>query len=419
MSRLLKSWATPPTSCPMVSSFCACMRAACARSRRMISSRSCSLAFCSARVRCATRCSRSSAARCCASRCARASYCRARPRLAASTAACSEIACMGRSRNETFRSLPTIRRRNFVNCGPSCWLVMKMKGKSDQGGWAFTHVVSRSIDFPYSASSATTARSAPRSSCARSSETSPQMRESRPACLTSFAQAAASRPTGARMRTSASGTSACPAAIFRQQWSLVARVDRRPAKDPGETFQRRPDAHPAVAQPEFADRMFVASAALLHHRKRAAHRAVILEVTQHQHGVAEIADVQRRFHGTDQPVLRKHQHRKHAQLAEVTQQLVHLKDEETLVRHRVEIAVQTVDDDNSSVVLFHCSADPVREFSGPQLRGIDLVEPDHPVFHCVIERQAEGMGTRPDGAPTFIESEYGGVFTAPRRRDRI
>ena len=52
--------------------------------------------------------------------------------------------------------------------------------------------------------------------------------------------------------------------------------------------------------------------------------------------------------------------RRDAALPEVGQQLVQLDDQEALVRHRVQVAVQAVDDDHRRAVLLDRVADRVR-----------------------------------------------------------
>src|SRR5690348_8827130 len=145
--------------------------------------------------------------------------------------------------------------------------------------------------------------SAPMSSCAMTSWRSLQARGSRPACPTSMAHAPASRPTGARIRTLDPGISADPAVFVGQQRTRFTLVNRRAGQDSAETLERRSHLDAARAQPEFPDGVFVTAAALLHHRERAPDRAVVFEVAQHQHDIAEITDVHGRIHGTDPPVL--------------------------------------------------------------------------------------------------------------------
>jgi hypothetical protein len=46
-------------------------------------------------------------------------------------------------------------------------------------------------------------------------------------------------------------------------------------------------------------------------------------------------------------VLREHQNRKHAGLTQEAQQLVHLQNQEAAIRHRIQVTIETVDDDNA------------------------------------------------------------------------
>jgi hypothetical protein len=63
------------------------------------------------------------------------------------------------------------------------------------------------------------------------------------------------------------------------------------------------------------------------------------------------------------PPVRQYQDRDHAELIEVTQELMHLQHEKPLVRHRVKIAVQAVDQHHAGLFLLHDGAHPDDEFS--------------------------------------------------------
>ena len=110
-------------------------------------------------------------------------------------------------------------------------------------------------------------------------------------------------------------------------------------------------ASPLRGHREVADGGVVHAAALLHDRDRLADPSLRLEVAQQDHAVGEIADVDRRVHRADQAVLREHEHRGHAVLPEVAEQLVQMQQEEPLLRHRVEIAVEAVDDQDAHLVV--------------------------------------------------------------------
>src|SRR3954468_11727556 len=83
-----------------------------------------------------------------------------------------------------------------------------------------------------------------------------------------------------------------------------------------------------------------------------------LEVAKQDHGVGEIAGIDRREHlGADYPLVRADQQRRHALLAEEHQQLVQLDREEPLAGHRVEVAVQAVEHDDLRLALLDLAPD--------------------------------------------------------------
>lgn len=84
---------------------------------------------------------------------------------------------------------------------------------------------------------------------------------------------------------------------------------------------------------------------------RSADPALRLEIPEHHHCVTEIADVDRRLHRPHQSMLRQNQYRDDAKLIERTEELVHLQHEKAFLRHRVHVAVQAVDDDDSDRIL--------------------------------------------------------------------
>src|SRR5581483_7602539 len=224
-----------------------------------------------------------------------------------------------------------------------------MKGRSDQAGWRSTHWVSGAVSCPNKPSSARKTTPAPVPISAIKVVRSAQMSVSSLALRKSSAEAGASRPIGAKMRTRQS-RSALLIDIVAELRDLIAGVARVAREDAAEARERRAEHDAGAAQAEFADRVLMVAAALLHDGERAPHRSRQLEVAQHHDCVAQIADVERRLHRSDQAVLRQHQDGQHALLAEITQQLVHLQDEEALVRHGVHVTVQAVDDDNAGAL---------------------------------------------------------------------
>ena len=131
------------------------------------------------------------------------------------------------------------------------------------------------------------------------------------------------------------------------------------------------------------------AAAFLDDGNRAPHPAFRLEIPQHQHRIAQIADIERRLHRSHQAVLGQDQDRDDAELIEGAEQLVHLQDEKTLLRHRIHIAVQAVDDDDAMPSLLDTLANQVGKFAGRHLGRVDLLHPDLARIDMVLQRHAE------------------------------
>ena len=98
-------------------------------------------------------------------------------------------------------------------------------------------------------------------------------------------------------------------------------------------------------------------------RDRLPHLAGRFEEPQQHDVVGEVAEIDRRLHLPDQPVLRDDRDRQDAVLAQEHEQLVQLRQQKALLGHRVEVAVQAVDDDDRRVIPFDRRADAVRELA--------------------------------------------------------
>src|SRR3954469_14965486 len=161
------------------------------------------------------------------------------------------------------------------------------------------------------------------------------------------------------------------------------------------------------------------AAALLHDGEGTPHRSADLKIAQHEHRITQIADIESRFHRTDQPMLSEDQDGQHAFLPEIAQELMHLKDEESLIRHRVEVTVQTVDDDNPGVILFDALSYIRGEFPGGHLGGIDLLKADESRLQVRFKGQAKRPSPGFHRSATFIEGKEHRMLTTGCRRDRI
>ena len=92
---------------------------------------------------------------------------------------------------------------------------------------------------------------------------------------------------------------------------------------------------------------------------------------------------------SDQALVGADEERRDALLTEITEQLVQLHRQESLVGHRIEIAVQAVDDDDSRALVFDGPPNRVRELARRELRRIDGLEPDATGPDLLLETDAE------------------------------
>src|SRR4029453_18170256 len=190
--------------------------------------------------------------------------------------------------------------------------------------------------------------------------------------------------------------------------------DRDTGQDSAELLQRLTDPDSGTGQGKIADAALVRAAALLQYRDRLTNHAAGLEVAQDDDRVGQVAGVDRRLHlHADQAVLRADQKRGDTGLAEERQQLVQLDDQELLVRHRVEIAVEAVDDDDPGVVLRDRPADVVNEFAGRQLRGVDLAHADPAGIDMRLEVHAHAGAARKQRLDALVEDKQRRALAPP------
>ena len=146
---------------------------------------------------------------------------------------------------------------------------------------------------------------------------------------------------------------------------------------------------------ELADGPLVDAAALLDDRDRLPDFALRFEVAKQDHGVGQVAGIDRRLHlRADDAVMRADQQRRDALLRQIHQQLVQLDGQEALFGHRVEVAVEAVDDDDLDAARLDGLANQVREFARRQLGRIDLHDLDQPGVDLLLDVDAEAAAAR-------------------------
>src|SRR3546814_11768702 len=84
---------------------------------------------------------------------------------------------------------------------------------------------------------------------------------------------------------------------------------------------------------------------------------------------------------------------------------MHLQDQEPLVGHRAEIAVEAVDHDDARAVLLHAGADIGREFSGREFSRIDLLYAQFARCQGFVERLPDRPRACLQRAAPLVEGE--------------
>src|SRR6185437_13530006 len=141
-------------------------------------------------------------------------------------------------------------------------------------------------------------RTAPAPCCraAASADKSGQTSADNPSPLRSRAIVPASRPMGANIWTVSVLLRSPGIEILLQKGRFVSHIARGAGEDSAEVLEGRPEVNSLWTKPVLPNRMFVIAAPLFHDGKRPANRSAVLEIAQHQDGVAEVAHVHRCFH---------------------------------------------------------------------------------------------------------------------------
>jgi hypothetical protein len=121
---------------------------------------------------------------------------------------------------------------------------------------------------------------------------------------------------GARIKTRCSSDAAD--ASIRLRCASGSTVGT-PVSTPRNSRSGSPTLQPSLGQAELANRAFVRASALLEDGHCLPHFASRLEVAHQDHGIGQVARVDRRLHvGADEALVRSDQDRRHAGLAEVS-----------------------------------------------------------------------------------------------------
>src|SRR5512135_2169609 len=299
-----------------------------------------------------------------------------------------------------------------------------MSGKSDQGGCPFR---SRARRFSLSlrmASSGTMATAAPFSISEQTSTMSLQRVMIIPAISKTLRAATASRLVGARRRIRSSSVAADSSLIVGpRKRTIRLAVDGRPGEHPLEIGERLPDRDATTVEPQLPDGPLVPAAPLLHDRDGLPHLAHGLEVAEKDDSVREVGYVDGRLHRPDEAVLGDQEERHDALVPEVGQEFMELGDEEPLLGHGIEVAVQAVDDYDSrpprAVGPLDGRPDPVGELARRQLGRVDGLDADAARLDVLRDVHPEARRPLQDGLQPLVEGEDRCPLAAGRRGPRI
>src|SRR5262245_1816154 len=113
--------------------------------------------------------------------------------------------------------------------------------------------------------------------------------------------------------------------------------------------------------------------ALLDHGYRLLDFASGFEIAQGQNSIRQVAQIHGCFGGCDYSVLGHDENRAHALLVEISAEFVQLIVEIPLTRHRIEIAVETVNHYQLHARI-HTATNANGEFAWRQFGGINLLD---------------------------------------------
>src|SRR5581483_6466068 len=240
--------------------------------------------------------------------------------------------------------------------------VRMMSGSSDQGGWSRNNWNKSLMCGSSKDSSVRTRAPAPAEISRQVCSAPAQADDSNPLAASMHPMARTSGSAGARTRTRFSVSDAC-IAMF-QDFLGTATKYRCIGQHALEFRQRLAHANPATGlQLKFANGFLVAAAALFEHGDGLLHFPNRFKEPESHHRVGQVAQFNGRLRHRGESLLGHDQDCDDAKLIKVDAQFVQLIGKVFLTRHRIEIAVQAVDN-HQLAAGFDSGADAPHEFPG-------------------------------------------------------
>ncbi len=154
----------------------------------------------------------------------------------------------------------------------------------------------------------------------------------------------------------------------------------------------------------------MSSKALLEDGETPSDLAVGLEVTQQDHRVGDVADVDGRLNLAEQPVGRENHERQDPGAREIAEQVVEPVHELSLAGHRLKVSADAVDRDDAYTAVLDVGADHLRELAGRDRSYLHLTQLDEAAFDVIVERHRQRSHASQQRAHALVE-------TVDRRRD--
>src|SRR5436190_2221252 len=201
-----------------------------------------------------------------------------------------------------------------------------------------------------------------------------------------------------------------------RNWNLRIRALRRSRQYANEVGDRFADDDGSALEAQLANRPLVSARAFLDDGDRDADLAPRLEEPQQHDGVGKVTRVDRRLTARRDETVLRHQHDgADAFPAEAGEQLMQVQRQQLLARHGIEVAGETVDDDDARIELFDGGAHQMSEFPGGQLRGIDLPEHELARLNQRLHVETEARRTLQKRGDGFVKQENRRMVAARRR----